>query len=216
MVQRSKIVGPRCLERSCSSTNKNSHFLGLEKITTLVWYPKIVTDNLWFLKTFLGPTIWLRPPNAWSGSVTGFEVVEPQTKPLLFYKPRKSPFFCSCNIDQQLSYHTLFFELLNCVGKNYEFLAVYDALCQHIQHCSCFDSFSAFLLLVPSATKLSTRTARIAASWRCPIRWKIFRKSGEKMEQNVRACDDGSDWTTRFCSFKWLRQHLQGQRVPFL
>ena len=36
-------------ERSHSSTNKNSHFLDLEKVNTFVWYTKIVTEKLGYL-----------------------------------------------------------------------------------------------------------------------------------------------------------------------
>ena len=36
-------------ERSHSSTNKSNHFLGLQKITTFVWYPANVTENLGYL-----------------------------------------------------------------------------------------------------------------------------------------------------------------------
>jgi len=39
------------------SSNKKRHFLGLQKITTFVWHPTIVVDNLWYkqVKTFLAP-----------------------------------------------------------------------------------------------------------------------------------------------------------------
>jgi len=51
-------------ERSHSSTNKNSHFLGLEKVTTFMWYPTIITVKLEYftqVKTFWRPLIWLPP-----------------------------------------------------------------------------------------------------------------------------------------------------------
>jgi len=61
-------------ERSRSSTNKNSHFLGLEKVTTFVWYWTIVTEKLWYLNKWrllalsymtASQTPGLDPPLAW-------------------------------------------------------------------------------------------------------------------------------------------------------
>ena len=51
-------------ERSRSSTNKNSHFLGLENVNTFVWYPAIIAEKLGYfkqVKTFWRPLIWLFP-----------------------------------------------------------------------------------------------------------------------------------------------------------
>jgi len=51
-------------ERSHKSTNTNSHFLGLEKVTTFVWYPTIVAEKLGYfnqVKTFWRPLISLPP-----------------------------------------------------------------------------------------------------------------------------------------------------------
>ena len=36
-------------ERLHTLTNKNSHFLGLQKVTTFVWYPAIVAEKLGYL-----------------------------------------------------------------------------------------------------------------------------------------------------------------------
>jgi len=62
-------------ERSHSSTNKNSHFLGLENVTTFVWYPLIFAEKLGCLnkRRFLAPpyltvpaqTPGVNPPLVW-------------------------------------------------------------------------------------------------------------------------------------------------------
>jgi len=52
-------------ERSRSSTNKISHFLGLQKVTTFVWYPTIFTENLGYLnkwRLFGAPLFDCHPP----------------------------------------------------------------------------------------------------------------------------------------------------------
>jgi len=54
------------------STNKNSHFLGRQEVTSFVWYSVIVADNLWYLnkwRLFWCP-LFDCPPNIWSGSAT--------------------------------------------------------------------------------------------------------------------------------------------------
>jgi len=50
-------------ERSHSSTNKNSHFLGLEKVITFVWYPTIVAEKLGYLNKWrlLPPPLFYSP-----------------------------------------------------------------------------------------------------------------------------------------------------------
>jgi len=46
--------------RSHTSTNKNCHFLGLQKVTTFLWCPTIVSDNFEYfeqMKTFGTPLL---------------------------------------------------------------------------------------------------------------------------------------------------------------
>ena len=51
-------------ERSHSSTNKYSHFRGLQKVITFEWYPTIVAEKLGYFnkwRLFGAPLIWLPP-----------------------------------------------------------------------------------------------------------------------------------------------------------
>jgi len=49
-------------ERTHSSTNKNSHFLDPQKVTTFVWYPTIVAEKLDLNKRrFLAPPYLISP-----------------------------------------------------------------------------------------------------------------------------------------------------------
>ena len=60
-------------ERSHSSTNKYSHFRGLEKVITFEWYPTIVAEKLGYFNKWrlFGAPLFDCPRNACSGSATG-------------------------------------------------------------------------------------------------------------------------------------------------
>jgi len=54
---------------------KNSHFIGLQNVTTFVWYPTILTENLWYRDIFGAPLSDCPPKNTWFGSTTGYNII---------------------------------------------------------------------------------------------------------------------------------------------